>query len=175
VTNAQRLPESPPAWPGTPLDADALAAATAAARPPEGFRPLPATGGFIEANGPLWLRHEGDEVWIGFRVEERHCNPMAICHGGMLATFADMVLPISVHRKAPEIGHRFLPTISLQVDYLAPAPLGSWVQGEAQVLRATRKMVFAQGLVSADGTPAVRISGVFKIGAPFDSRRNPRP
>jgi hypothetical protein len=32
------------------------------------------------------------------------------------------------------------------------------------VLRVTRSMVFAQGLVSADGTPAVRVSGIFKLG-----------
>lgn len=136
---------------------------------PPGFRPVPAHGGFIDANGPLWLRHEGTEVQIGFRVEHRHCNPMGICHGGMLATFADMVMPLSIQRKAPEIGLRFLPTISLQLDYLAAAPLGSWVQGEADVLRTTRNMVFAQGLVRADGKPAVRLSGIFKLGQPFQS------
>jgi hypothetical protein len=32
------------------------------------------------------------------------------------------------------------------------------------VLRVTRSMVFAQGLVSADGAPAVRVSGIFKLG-----------
>ena len=47
------------------------------------------------------------------------------------------------------------------------APLGAWVQGEAQVLRVTRTMVFAQGLATADGVNAVRVSGIFKLGAPF--------
>ena len=123
--------------------------------------------GFMGVNGPLYLRHEGPLVQVGLRVEPRHCNPMGNCHGGMLASFADMLLPLSIHRKAPEIGMKFLPTISLQLDYLAPAPLGSWVQGEAEVLRITRSMVFAQGLVTADGAPAVRVSGIFKIGKPF--------
>ena len=72
-----------------------------------------------------------------------------------------------MHRKSSEVGQRFLPTVSLQLDYLAPSPLGAWVQGEGQVLRVTRSMVFVQGLVSADGVPAVRCSGVFKIGPPF--------
>lgn len=131
---------------------------------PEGFAPLPIGGEFIRVNGPLYLKHAGDEVLVGFRVEPRHCNPLKICHGGMLASFADMLLPVTVHRKSTEVGFRFLPTISLQVDYLAPAPLGAWVQGEAQVLRATRNMVFAQGLATADGVPCLRVSGVFKIG-----------
>ena len=132
---------------------------------PDGFRPLRTGGDFMHLNGPLYVRVDGDVVQLGFRVEERNCNPMGNCHGGMLATFADMLMPMSALRKNREIGNRFLPTISLQVDYLAPAPLGAWVQGEAEVLRTTRTMVFAQGLVKADGTPALRTSGVFKIGA----------
>ena len=39
----------------------------------------------------------------------------------------------------------FCPTISLQIEHLAPSPLGAWVQGEADVLSTTRTMVFAQG------------------------------
>jgi acyl-coenzyme A thioesterase PaaI-like protein len=85
----------------------------------------------------------------------------------MLASFCDMLLPLSVHRKSAEVGLRFLPTVSLQIDYLAPVPLGSWVEGEADVLKVTRAMVFAQGLVSSDGAVAVRCSGVFKIGPKF--------
>jgi uncharacterized protein (TIGR00369 family) len=142
---------------------------------PPGFHPVATGGDFIGINGPLYLKHErgthiadgGVLVQMGFRVEHRHCNPMAICHGGWLASFADMLMPLSIHRKAPDVGQRFLPTISLQIDYLAPARLGAWVQGEAQVLRTTRSLVFAQGLVSADGVPSLRCSGVFKIGPPF--------
>jgi uncharacterized protein (TIGR00369 family) len=131
---------------------------------PAGFSPMPMGGDFIGINGPIYLKHEGALVQLGFRVELRHTNPMGNCHGGWLASFSDMVLPLSIHRKAPEIGYKFLPTISLQIDYLSPALLGAWVQGEAEVLRVTRSLVFAQGLVHADGVPAVRISGIFKIG-----------
>ena len=105
---------------------------------------------------------------MGFRVEPRHCNPMKICHGGMMATFCDMLLPMSAHLQAKEVTGRFLPTISLQVDYLAPSPLGSWVQGEGQVLRVTRSLVFMQGLVTADGQNVARVSGTFKLGPLFE-------
>ena len=138
---------------------------------PEGFRPIPITSGFIGINGPLYLRHvvreAGDLVHIGFRVEERHTNPMNNCHGGMLATFCDMLLPLSIHRLSKEVGHRFLPTINLQIDYLAATPLGAWVEGQAQVLRVTRSLVFMQGLVQADGLPVARVSGIFKVGDVF--------
>ncbi|MBE0547950.1 MAG: PaaI family thioesterase [Rubrivivax sp.] len=134
---------------------------------PPGFTPVPVGGGFIAANGPLSAFHEGAVFKLGFRVEPRHCNPMGICHGGMLASFCDMLLPLSVHRKSAAVGLRFLPTISLQLDYMAPVPLGAWVEGECDVLTVTRAMVFAQGLVRADGVLAVRCSGVMKIGPKF--------
>lgn len=135
---------------------------------PEGFTPLPIGGNFLAHNGPLYVRMAEDRALLGFRVRAHHTNPLNICHGGMLATFGDMLLPVCIHRQSPEVGLRFLPTISLQIDYLAPAPLGAWVQGEADVLRVTRTMVFAHGVARIDGTALLRVSGTFKIGQPFN-------
>jgi uncharacterized protein (TIGR00369 family) len=135
---------------------------------PEGFHTRSFGDGFIGVNGPLYVRQTDSTFQLGFRVERRHCNMMGICHGGMMATFCDMLLPIAAHVLAPDIGKRFLPTINLQIDYLAGTPLGAWVQGEAQVLRTTRSLVFMQGLVQADGINVARTSGIFKIGAPFE-------
>ncbi len=148
----------------------------APARPPNaeippGFVPLEAGGDFITLNGPIYVRHEGSTVQFGFRVEPRHTNPMGICHGGMMASFCDMLLPLGAHRLVPAIAQRFLPTVSLQIDYLAPSPTGAWVQGEAQVLRTTHTMVFAQGLVTADGAPVARASAILKIGPLFTGRQ----
>jgi hypothetical protein len=38
------------------------------------------------------------------------------------------------------------------------------VQGEGDVLKTTRNMLFGQGLVTADGQPVLRVSGIFKMG-----------
>lgn len=138
-------------------------AAPDAAPIPDGFRPARIHGDFIAFNGPLYARLDGDRIALGFRVEQRHTNPLGICHGGMLATFVDMLVPCTAMYE-PGRERRFLPTISLQIDYLGPSPRGAWVQGEAQILRTTRNMVFGQGLVSADGAPALRFSGIFKLG-----------
>ena len=151
--------------------------APASAPAPEGFLPLPATSGFIDVNGPLYVRRVsrdgGERVLIGMRVEERHCNPLRNCHGGMLATFADMLFPLSIHRIDPAVKNRFLITVNLQLDYLAAAPLGCWLQGEVELLKVTRSLVFAQGLVHADDNLALRASGIFKIGPPFHGRLEP--
>ena len=61
---------------------------------PPGFAPLQSGGPFIQHNGPLYLRHEGSVVQFGFRVERRHVNPMNNLHGGMMASFCDMLLPL---------------------------------------------------------------------------------
>jgi uncharacterized protein (TIGR00369 family) len=135
---------------------------------PEGFKPRRFGDGFIAVNGPLYVKKLEPGIALGFRVERRHCNPMGICHGGMIATFCDMLLPISAHTLSADVARRFLPTINLQVDYLAASKLGAWVQGEAQLLRAARSMVFMQGLVRADGEPVARVSGIFKIGPRFE-------
>ena len=121
---------------------------------PEGFRPRRFGSGFIDANGPLYVKQRAGAALLGFRVEPRHCNLMGICHGGMIATFCDMLLPIAAHALCDELAPRFLPTVSLQVDYLAPSKLGAWVQGEAQLLRRTRSLVFMQGRV--EDRPAFR-------------------
>lgn len=142
---------------------------------PAGFRPAIIGGPFIANNGPLYGRLENGRLQMAFRVEERHCNPMKICHGGMLATFADMLMPSAVLYQQAGSERRFLPTISLQVDYLAPAPLGAWVQGQADLLRETRNMIFAQGLVHADGVPCLRVSGVFKQGPLIGDGTNTDP
>ena len=164
---AQRLPDDAP-------NASPIASATVSAKVntiPDGFVPLRMGGDYIELNGPIYVRVEAGQLQLGFRVEKRHTNPMGICHGGWMASFADMVLPISVHHQNKELRSRFLPTISLQLDYLAPGSLGAWVQGTGQLLRHTKSLVFAQGLITVDGEPAVRMSGVFKIGPPFEFRK----
>lgn len=132
---------------------------------PAGFAALPFRTGFVGVNGPLYYRRDESSgaLHLGFRVEERHCNPMRIAHGGMLVTFADMQLPFGA-RFQGDLADNFLPTINLSVDFLAAAKLGAWVEGETQVLRKTRNLVFAQCTVTADDEPCLRASGIFKIG-----------
>jgi uncharacterized protein (TIGR00369 family) len=135
---------------------------------PEGFRSFAFNFGFLGPNGPLYGKWDGKLMRLGFRVEERHCNPGMVAHGGMLATFADMQLPMAARfQSGKDMG--FMPTISLTCDYLAPAKLGAWVEGWGEPVRITRNLVFAQGVATADGEPCLRYNGVFKVGAPSDN------
>ena len=139
---------------------------------PAGFRPFRFSVGFLEAIGPLYGRWDGTRLLMGFRVEERHCNPGQVVHGGMMATFADMLLPIAARMQSKaDVG--FAPTVNLTLDFLAPAKLGAWVEGTGEFLRAGKTLFFAQGTATADGILCLRASAIFKVTEPMGTIPTP--
>ena len=140
---------------------------------PEPFKLLSMSpdNGFVQANGPLYGRMDGERFVLGLRVEQRHCNPAGTCHGGMLALLADMLLITGSNIQARL--SRYLLTVSLNCDFIGPAPRGSWIEGRAEVLRATKTLLFAQGLLTADGAPVLRTNGTFRLPAHADPRYGP--
>jgi uncharacterized protein (TIGR00369 family) len=143
------------------------AGAPPAAAVPPGFAPVGTGGAFGRAIGPLYVKQDPGRAWLGFRVEPRHTNPMGICHGGMMASFCDMMLPVCAQHLDAALAQHVLPTVTLNMEYLAPTPLGAWVEGEGKVLRTTGTLAFLQGMVTANGKPVARASGVFRIGPAF--------
>lgn len=128
---------------------------------PAGFERLQAIEGFIDHNGPLYFRRDDDGGFtFGHWVEMRHCNPLGICHGGWVATLCDMAMPVGA--RLASSGEDYMLTVHLSVDFLGGARLGSWLEGKAQELRRTRRLVFLQGLLHADNEVVARCSGVFR-------------
>jgi uncharacterized protein (TIGR00369 family) len=140
---------------------------------PAGFRAIDLpSNAYMNANGPVFIKREGEQVVIGLTVEDRHCNSNGLCHGGMLLTLADLILTIGVNVQARL--SRFLPTVSVTCDFLGPAPKGAWLEARVSVLRTTRNLAFATGLLSlADSAPVARISGILKIGGEPDPAYGP--
>jgi uncharacterized protein (TIGR00369 family) len=137
---------------------------------PDGFRELPGWG-FTAANGPLYGKREADGgIVLAFAAEQRHCNPMKIVHGGMLFTLADMVV---VFTSCLAIGgEKMGPTISMSCDFLAAAPMGSFVEGRGRALRTTRNMVFSECLLTIGGAPVLRASGIMKVPSENSHKRS---
>ena len=133
--------------------------------PPPGFHKLEMPRGFISVNGPLYMRHDPDDrdagVSLGMLVEDKHGNPRGVCHGGMMMTFADILLAIVVRHAEPQLG--MMPTVSMSTDFLAGAPVGSFLTGSGRLLKRTRKLAFAEGRVMAGDVLALRVSGILKI------------
>ncbi len=146
----------PPSQPPAP-------AQPSTAAPPEGFLPVQLGGTFATQVVALFARWHEHHLQLGFHVGVLHLNPGGVCHGGMLSTFADILISTAAQYQT-DISRVFLPTINLSTEFLAPAPRGAWVQGQADILKVTRKLVFSQGLVYADGDIILRCSGVFRRG-----------
>jgi uncharacterized protein (TIGR00369 family) len=143
------------------------------AGPPAGFVPLVLDDNpFMDLVGPLYgHRDEGlaGRLVLGVRVQPRHCSPSGYCHGGMLATLADMLVVLGCNVQADP--GRFMSTVSLSTDFLAPVPCDAWIEGRLEVLRATRNLIFCQGLFRVDGQPVLRVDGIARpIGEPDPGR-----
>lgn len=134
--------------------------------PPEGqnWELLDNCSPFTGSVGPLFMRRDGLEAGepmrFGFRVQSRHCNLRQTCHGGMIATFLDVVLARGL------IAHQgyfsTMPTISMSVDYLAAARLGDWIESRVRVLKATRNLYFVEATCVGPEGAVVRANGIYK-------------
>jgi acyl-coenzyme A thioesterase PaaI-like protein len=78
----------------------------------------------------------------------------------MLTTLADMLLVLGASAQTGL--SRYMITVNLSCDFIAPAPAGAWIEGRLQVLRSTRSLVFCQGRLDADGALVLRLSGIAK-------------
>jgi uncharacterized protein (TIGR00369 family) len=147
---------------------------------PEGFQPdqriQPHTfGGLV---GPFYTRRQGNDLSLGLRIEGRHCNSRGTCHGGLLATLADMALGYACALAGDTGGEkRNFVTVDLSLQYLASTNVGDWVQSEVTVLTPGSRTASAAGHLLANGEPVVRISANFRMArAPApDTGRPPGP
>ena len=117
---------------------------------------------FMSHVGPVyWRLDEGGMPQLGFEVLPHMCNPMGICHGGMLMTVLDTGLAVVLHAALKET--RFTPSMSFNFDFLAPGKLGEWLQTSGQCVRKTKRTGFVNGLLSHADGPVMSASGIFKI------------
>jgi acyl-coenzyme A thioesterase PaaI-like protein len=125
---------------------------------PNGFEQLDLGPGFMKTFGPVYLRR--DTCTLGFRVAAHHLNPVDVCNGGALATFADMQIAAVAKGLGTAGGH--LPTISLSVDYLGTAPCDAWVEAAVTLVKTTRNLIFTQALITTGGNAIVRSTGIYR-------------
>ena len=127
---------------------------------PDGFRPLPRLSPFNEMVGPLYERRRpGAELSIGLRIEKKHTNSLGICHGGVLATLADVALGYAMHSKL-ETKASYV-TAHLAVDYAGAAKVGDWVESHVELQRVGARLAFANCYLISGERRLVRASAIF--------------
>jgi len=95
-------------------------------------------------------RPEQGWVRIGFEGRQDFCNPAGFVQGGILSAMLDDTMGPAVFVMTD--GKLYTATISLTVNFLAPAKPGKMV-GEATVTQLGRTIAFVEGrLTSEDGT-----------------------
>ena len=102
----------------------------------------------------------GEDMRYGFRVEHHHCNLRPICHGGMLTTFLDVALAHGL-RTASRATSPFS-TMSMSMDFMAPAALGAWVEARVSVSRVGKSTAFISARLHVDDEMIARGSAVFR-------------
>ena len=127
--------------------------------PPEGFRLIPRLSPFNSLVGPLYERRRGDEVSIGVRIDDKHTNSRGICHGGLLATIADLSLGYAMLAKTG--GKGGFVTAHLAVDYAGAARIGDWVESAVEVQRMGKRLAFANCYLVCGEARIVRASAIF--------------
>jgi len=129
--------------------------------PPEGFRAIPRLSPFNSLVGPLYERRRGDEVSIGVRIDDKHTNSRGICHGGLLATIADLSLGYAMLAKTG--GKGGFVTAHLAVDYAGAARIGDWVESAVEVQRMGKRLAFANCYLVCGEARIVRASAIFAL------------
>ena len=135
----------------------------------DGYQVFAHNGPFAECIGPFFFRPAAaGDIRYAFRTGTLHANPNGVTHGGALYTFADHITGHAVVHTTK----RSCATVKFKVEYVAPAPLNSLVEGEVELLRITRTLVFLRlrlftghrTLMTADGT--YKLFGAYEPGRP---------
>ena len=140
---------------------------------PEGYELVQRTQGpgFSGLAGPFHAKREGRALSLGLRIEQRHLNSRGSCHGGLLATLADIALGYACVAAAEEGQSKNFVTIDLSVEYMASTQAGDWLYSEVRVLNADTRTASAAGHLMVDGRPVARISANFRVAR----TRPPKP
>lgn len=143
----------------TPGDPDSI---------PEGYEIVQRTQGptFAGLVGPFYVKREGREgreLSLGLRIEQRHLNSRGTCHGGLLATLADIALGYACVAANEDGQSRNFVTIDLAVEYLAATQSGDWLYSAVRVMNADTRTAAAAGHLLVEGSPVARISANFRM------------
>ena len=126
----------------------------------------PQSRGFEAYVGPVTRVNGTDDAFtLSFTIEQQHLNGADMLHGGMMMSFASIVLAGA----ARDAADGAVEALSVNCDFTGPGKLGDLVTATALITRRTRSVVFLSCDVraQADGENAPRMlmaaTGVYKV------------
>lgn len=128
--------------------------------PPPGFHIFEEYDGpFGELVGPLFATRPPAPLRFAFLPQKHHANAGGNMHGGMLMMLADQILGMTV--RLATNGARAV-TLNLDCDFVAAARPGEWLEGEAEIIRQTRSVVFVRGAIWRGEEIVLSATGIWK-------------
>ena len=118
----------------------------------------PESSGFEAYIGPV-TPVDGDGFSLGFKIEPHHLNGADMLHGGMMMSFASVVLAGA----AREAADSDVEALSVNCDFTGPGKPGDMVTAVAQVTRRTRTIVFLSCDVSVGDRMLMTATGVYRV------------
>jgi acyl-coenzyme A thioesterase PaaI-like protein len=106
----------------------------------------------------LEMERDGKRVRGRFFVKQDHQGPPGIAHGGVVATALDEAMALLV---ADEDLKAL--TERLEIVLEKPAPVGAFLELEAQVVERERKRLLLRAEAKSDGERVARAMGVFVV------------
>ncbi len=141
------------------MDDSAASELIARADAPEDFKIYETRDGlFSNRTGPYFIKGRFPDAVMGVRILEHHCNLNKVAHGGLLMSFVDTV----IGRTAAAASQHLCATASLTSHFLRPVPVGSWVEGRAQVLKLGKRAVFLRGDLTIDDELVFSAEGLWQ-------------
>lgn len=129
------------------------------ARAPSGYSLMSGLSPFNALIGPLYERRRAGGVSIALHLESKHTNSRGICHGGVLATLADLAIGYAM--LANSGGKAAFVTAHLAVDYAGSANVGDWIESDVEIQRVGARLAFANGYLVVRERRIVRASAIF--------------
>jgi len=129
----------------------------------------PEQSGFETYVGPVTRVSDNtsdDLFTLGFTIEQQHLNGADMLHGGMMMSFASIVLAGA----ARDAAGGAVEALSVNCDFTGPGQLGDVVTATAEITRRTRSVVFLSCDVKARGGDGeermlMAATGVYKVAS----------
>lgn len=112
---------------------------------------------------PVEWDAENMELTMRFHTDEGIANPVGWVHGGMVATMFDNGMGVLAGCFA---NGAFTPTVTLNLEYLRPTPVGETLLLRARILKLGRSLIHMRGELAVESEPTkpcAVASGVFAI------------
>ena len=91
-----------------------------------------------------------------FFVKQDHQGPPGYAHGGVIAAALDEAMALLVHKEG-----QLALTSALEIELLAPAPVGGFVEVSASAEREDGRRMLLRATASAEGREVARARGTF--------------